>query len=157
MMAAGCARCRTKVVFVGPTIFDNVRPRKIVDEENLRPFQHQKLRPTPLATMNRAATAIWRHLHQQRLQRPPLQDPRPQVGMVGINVGVPPMVVFLPAEVELRRSARQRGGCREVLTESKVVGPLMCAWDMVPGLRKRIHHVRAFWHGELKRAAIISA
>jgi malonate-semialdehyde dehydrogenase (acetylating)/methylmalonate-semialdehyde dehydrogenase len=89
----------SKGCFVGPTIFDECRPgMRIVDEEIFGPVlsvMREATLDAALATMNRSRygnmgvvfTSSGYHARRFRTHA--------QVGMVGVNVGVPaPMAVF---------------------------------------------------------------
>jgi malonate-semialdehyde dehydrogenase (acetylating)/methylmalonate-semialdehyde dehydrogenase len=85
--------------FVGPTIFDNVRPgMRIADEEIFGPvlsFMREDTLDAALATINRSRYGNMGVIFTSSGYNARRFKTHAQVGMVGINVGVPaPMAVF---------------------------------------------------------------
>jgi malonate-semialdehyde dehydrogenase (acetylating)/methylmalonate-semialdehyde dehydrogenase len=88
-----------KGCFVGPTIFDNVRPgMKIADEEIFGPVlsvMREETLDAALATLNRSRYGNMAVIFTSSGYTARRFRTHAQVGMVGINVGVPaPMAVF---------------------------------------------------------------
>jgi len=88
-----------KGCFVGPTIFDNVRPgMRIVDEEIFGPVLsvvREETLDAALATMNRSRYGNMGVIFTSSGYSARRFKNHAQVGMIGINVGVPaPMAVF---------------------------------------------------------------
>jgi malonate-semialdehyde dehydrogenase (acetylating)/methylmalonate-semialdehyde dehydrogenase len=88
-----------KGCFVGPTIFDNVRPgMRIADEEIFGPVLsvvREETLDAALATLNRSRYGNMGVIFTSSGYSARRFKTHAQVGMVGINVGVPaPMAVF---------------------------------------------------------------
>ncbi len=89
----------SKGCFVGPTVFDNVRPgMKIADEEIFGPvlsIMREETLDAALATLNRSRYGNMGVIFTSSGYNARRFKTHAQVGMVGINVGVPaPMAVF---------------------------------------------------------------
>jgi len=99
MVLDGRGAASQRGCFVGPTIFDNVRPgMRIVDEEIFGPvlsIVREETLDAALATMNRSRYGNMGVIFTSSGYTARRFKTHAQVGMVGINVGVPaPMAVF---------------------------------------------------------------